>query len=210
MKRVQELKVRETSQGNKFAGGSESYHTSYNGSWSLPTTCMSCRIHHLVLCANVLQVMSKISWADFNTSGSKPLRSATQSSLIGANLFDTLQGPALKSETLVTANEWYSRFLTRKILEAWPLVAEVVLDVPQTAPDLEFGDYGLQNALTIVLCQVLRTMDRRDLALVEITDELYNCGLLKQTNLERTEALQLAFAMVGWLSRSPADQVSTG
>ena len=76
-------------------------------------------------------------------------------------------------------------------------------------PNLEFEDHSLQNALTIVLCQVLRTMDCRDWALVNTTDELYNCGLLKQTNggeyWERMQAVHLVFAMVGWLSRSTTD-----
>jgi hypothetical protein len=124
--------------------------------------------------------------------------------LIDDTFFETLQNIAEPSHTLINANEWYRRFLTGKVLEAWPLIAETVLNVPQKAPDLEVEDHGVREVITILLCKVLGAMARRDLALVEIVDDLYNDELLKETNWEgaRTEANQLAFAIVGWLSMS--------
>lgn len=42
----------------------------------------------------------------------------------------------------------------------------------------------------------------KSMALTELCDPLYSKGLLKDTDEERTEALQLIYAAVGWLSTS--------
>jgi len=52
-----------------------------------------------------------------------------------------------------------------------------------------------------LLATTVSEFTRRNLALAEIADELYNQRLLIYTDQERTAATRLVFAAVGWISR---------
>ena len=47
---------------------------------------------------------------------------------------------------------------------------------------------------------VVKTLKKADLALVQIVDKLYNDGILRDTDDERSHAKQLVFAAFGWMS----------
>ena len=52
-----------------------------------------------------------------------------------------------------------------------------------------------------VLTAIVLELRRRELALVEIVDGLYNQDLLNETDCERSVACQMVFAALGWISK---------
>jgi len=102
---------------------------------------------------------------------------------------------------LTLAYKWYIRYLECKIKKAWiPLFRRVLLNVRQYS-DVPNGD-DIATAFDFFTAVVL-AFGRKDLALVEIVDEVYNKGLLKESedeDDERSAANQLVFAAIGWIS----------
>jgi hypothetical protein len=52
-----------------------------------------------------------------------------------------------------------------------------------------------------VLTAIVLELRRRELALVEIVDGLYNQDLLKETEVDRSVACQMVFVALGWISK---------
>jgi hypothetical protein len=104
--------------------------------------------------------------------------------------------------SLVACNLWYAHYLRSKFNHHWHLLttALVGLNDHSTAP--RPGDLVVVYKYVILVATLFKT--RKDLALVEIVDELDNEGLLKpQMDEERAVPNQIVFATLGWLSMCP-------
>ena len=51
-----------------------------------------------------------------------------------------------------------------------------------------------------MLTAMLAVLEKDGLALINVVDELYNREILKETNPDRSQASQLIFAALGWIS----------
>jgi len=113
----------------------------------------------------------------------------------------TGKGPKSDGHGLTMAYKWYIEYLESKIREAWiPLFRRVLLNIRQYS-DVPNG-HDIATAFEFFTAVVL-AFGRKDLALVEIVDEVYNKGLLKDSedeDDERSAANQLVFAAIGWIS----------
>lgn len=117
-----------------------------------------------------------------------------------AFIYETTHAALKSSENLSTSSEWYVSFLECKIREAWdPLFRPVLVDISSKE---EPNDADIAIAFELLTAIILE-FNRRDLALIEIVDELYNKKLLKETDSERAVANQLVFAAFGWISMLP-------
>jgi hypothetical protein len=100
-----------------------------------------------------------------------------------------------------SARGWYTSFLRQRISEAWISLISPVLDgvdVLATRPSKQ----DLEIAFSFLAAVALECRDRENLALTDIVDKMYNEGLLKDTDDARSEAYQLVFACIGWISKS--------
>jgi hypothetical protein len=94
---------------------------------------------------------------------------------------------------------WFLAFLEFKIIEAWnTLLAPVLANVnPKvTSPSRDDICFAFQ-----FLEAVVSQLDRKEVALVEVVDAMYNRGLLHDTDDDRSKADQLVFAALGWISK---------
>jgi len=97
---------------------------------------------------------------------------------------------------------WYAHYLQSKFNHHWHLLATALvgLDDHSTAP--RPGDLVVVYKYVILVATLLKT--RKDLALVQIVDELDNENLLKpQMDEGRAVPNQIVFATLGWLSMCP-------
>ena len=118
-----------------------------------------------------------------------------------AAFLDAVTGPNLRSEDLTISCKWYTSFLRCKIEEAWiPLFKPVLVGICRR--DCRPCEACIELAFAC-LKTVVSVFQNRDLALVEISDELYNKGLLKEdpADDDRSNAKQLVFAAFGWISK---------
>lgn len=113
----------------------------------------------------------------------------------------SVTGETLGSDLLETACEWYLSFLESRIREAWAyLICPVVVDTNPFSDQPSSGDMaGTFRFLTAMVSE----FRREELALVQIVDTLYNSGILKETDDDRSHANQLVFAAFGWISELP-------
>ncbi|PVH79052.1 hypothetical protein DL98DRAFT_589829 [Cadophora sp. DSE1049] len=112
----------------------------------------------------------------------------------------TLTQEHLSSETLDKAIRWYLKFIESKILESWKdLFSPLLEDVK--APNGEQSERGISNAFDI-LSKIVMEFKRENLALVGITDALYNDGALQDADSDpdRFNAKRLVFAAFGWIT----------
>lgn len=118
-----------------------------------------------------------------------------------AAFLDAVTGPNLRSEDLTISCKWYTIFLRCKIEEAWvPLFQPVLIGI--CCWDRTPCESCIELAFAC-LKTVVSVFRKRDLALVEISDELYNKGLLREDSADddRSNAKQLVFAAFGWISK---------
>lgn len=114
---------------------------------------------------------------------------------------DAINGDNFQPHQLALACEWYTSFLKSKIAEAWtPLFRPILIGI---CSDCEPCESCLEVAFTFLKI-VVSVFPRKNLALVEIVDELYNNQLLKAAedddDHDESNANQLAFAAFGWIS----------
>jgi hypothetical protein len=104
----------------------------------------------------------------------------------------------LHSPALTLSRNWYLAFLEFKILDAWnTLLAPVLEDINPKATSPCDDDIGIAFQF---LTAVAAELKRKELALVNIVDGMYNRCLLHETDNDRSKAHQLAFAALGWIS----------
>jgi hypothetical protein len=104
-----------------------------------------------------------------------------------------------QTRVLVSAARWYITFLQSRISTAWcPLLQPVLADIN---PLTEFPSNEDLAIAFRLLATTVSEFRRKNLALAEIADELYNQRLLIYTDQKRTAANRLVFASFGWISR---------
>jgi hypothetical protein len=111
-----------------------------------------------------------------------------------------MTGKKLDSCNLKSACGWYTSFLECKILEAWDSLFRPLL-VTIDASAAEPSSRDIEFAFQFLTAVALECRHRRNLALTDIVDKLYNDGLLRDTDDDRSEAYQLVFASIGWISK---------
>jgi hypothetical protein len=110
----------------------------------------------------------------------------------------TVTGRHFHSRALVLSCKWYAAFLEFKISEAWPtLLQPVLVDIDKRAASP--CDHDISVAFQFLTAVVLE-LNRRELALVNIVDEMYNKCLFGDPDEERLKGNQLVFAALGWIS----------
>jgi len=112
-----------------------------------------------------------------------------------------VRGNCVVSDNVEEACVWYTELLEWKIKKHWTqLFQPVMMNIAATP----FGpsDDDISVAFC-VLTAVISAFARKDLALVEIVDAMYNKSFFKDTDQDRSHATQLAFAVVGWISVLP-------
>ena len=114
---------------------------------------------------------------------------------------NTITRSTTHSQLLSDACDWYIAFLEFKIREAWNTLFQPVLNsesITNTPSDSEIG-LAFQ-----ILTSVVEELHTENLALVGIVDELYNREFLNEleSDEDRSIGSQLAFSIVGWISKS--------
>lgn len=93
---------------------------------------------------------------------------------------------------------WYGRYLQSKFHHHWHLLTPALVGLENNAKPAP-GDLVIVYCFVTEVAKLLKT--RKNLALVEIVDELDNQQLLKpQMDEERAILNQIVFATLGWLS----------
>jgi hypothetical protein len=118
-----------------------------------------------------------------------------------------VMGNGTRSEVVEAACQWQVGFLESQIKEAWiPLFRRVLEGVDPAG--LKPSAYELSITFR-VLAAMVREFRRDDRALVQIVDELYNSGVLIETDesddsdyapYERSTANQIVFTALGLIS----------
>lgn len=109
-----------------------------------------------------------------------------------------LTGERFRPPTLEVACQWYTSFLESKIRESWvPLFRPVLINahVASNTPN----NKDLSRAFKM-LTTILAVLEKDDLALIEVVDKLYNGKILEEADPDRSQASQLIFAALGWIT----------
>jgi len=108
-------------------------------------------------------------------------------------------GDQLVKGTLADACTWYARYLLSKFVHHWHLLAPSLKGLDEESTRPRTGELVIVYDFLIIVARLLKT--KKDLALVEIVDDLDNRDLLKpQFDEERALPNQIVFAALGWLS----------
>lgn len=95
--------------------------------------------------------------------------------------------------------EWYERYLQSKFNSHWHLLAPALVGLEDNSTAPRPGDLVIVYSFVVATAKLLQT--RKDVALVEIVDELDNENKLKpQLDEERGIPNQIVFATLGWLT----------
>ena len=114
-------------------------------------------------------------------------------------LISILVGEQTIKGSLVDSCLWYGRYLQSKFYHHWHLLAPALVGLEDNSTTPASGDLSIVYSFVIEVAKLLKT--RRNLALVEIVDELDNQNMLKpQMDEERAILNQIVFATLGWLS----------
>jgi hypothetical protein len=110
-----------------------------------------------------------------------------------------LVGEQIVKGSLINSCLWYGRYLQSKFHCHWRLLAPALVGLEDNSTKPVSGDFIIVYTFVMEVAKLLKT--RRNLALVEIVDELDNQQLLKsQMDEERAILNQVVFATLGWLS----------
>ncbi|KAI9861544.1 MAG: hypothetical protein M1813_005154 [Trichoglossum hirsutum] len=108
-------------------------------------------------------------------------------------------GDQLVKGSLATSCTWYAEFLELKFRHHWHLLRSALKGLNDESIQPQTRDLVVVYDFVIAVAQLLKT--KKDLALVEIVDELDNRDFLKQQlDDERAIPNQIVFATLGWLS----------
>ena len=115
------------------------------------------------------------------------------------SLISFLVGNQLIKGTLADCCLWYTRYLQSKIYHHWHLFSPALVGLEDNSTAPRPGDLVIVFKFINIVVKLVKT--RKDLALVEIVDELDNENLLKpQMDEERAIPNQAVFTVLGWLS----------
>jgi hypothetical protein len=114
-------------------------------------------------------------------------------------LFSILVGDQMIKGSLADSCLWYGRYLQSKFHHHWCFLAAALVGLEDNSKKPASGDLATLYSFVIEVAKLLKT--RRNLALVDIVDELDNGNMLKpQMDEERAILNQVVFATLGWLS----------
>jgi hypothetical protein len=114
-------------------------------------------------------------------------------------LVSILVGDQVIKGSLADSCLWYGRYLQSKFYRHWHLLGPALVGLEDNSTAPASGDLVHVYSFVIEVAKLLKT--RRNLALVEIVDELDNKSMLKpQMDEERAIPNQVVFATLGWLS----------
>jgi len=145
--------------------------------------------------STVVKFVSNIS----NKSQTSISQAHLELSTAEINFLLVVTGRPLDSYYLTSAGGWYTSSLRCRISDAWVSLFSRVLndiDVSATRPSNQDRDI----AFVFLAAVASECRDRENLALTDIVDKMYNDGLLRDTDDARSEAYQLVFACIGWIS----------
>jgi hypothetical protein len=115
------------------------------------------------------------------------------------HLVSILVGDQMIKGSLADSCLWYRRYLQSKFYRHWHLLGPALVGLEDNSTAPASGDLVHVYSFVIEVAKLLKT--RRNLALVEIVDELDNKNMLKpQMDEERAIPNQIVFATLGWLS----------
>jgi hypothetical protein len=115
------------------------------------------------------------------------------------DLVSILVGDQVIKGSLADSCLWYGRYLQSKFCHHWHLLVPALVGLEDNSTSPASGDFVIVYNFVIEVAKLLKT--RRNLALVEIVDELDNRSMLKpQMDEERAIPNQIVFAALGWLS----------
>ena len=122
-------------------------------------------------------------------------------------LFKILVDDQVIKGSLADSCLWYGRYLQSKIHHHWCFLAAALVGLEDNSKKPASGDLATVYSFVIEVAKLLRT--RRNLALVDIVDELDNQNMLKpQMDGERAKPNQIVFAALGWLSMHPTSIIA--
>jgi hypothetical protein len=115
---------------------------------------------------------------------------------------DAVTGPGLRSGNLALSCEWYTTFLKSEIEKAWtPLFQPVLVGICPSGCKPCAACFEIAFTFLKIMASLFH---KKDLALVDFVDLLYNKDLLREadgdTEHDRSNAKQLVFAAFGWMS----------
>ena len=114
-------------------------------------------------------------------------------------LFSLLVDDQVIKGSLADSCLWYGRYLQSKFHHHWCFLAPALVGLEDNSKKPASGDLATVYSFVIEVAKLLKT--RRNLALVDIVDELDNWNMLKpQMDEERAILNQVVFATLGWLS----------
>jgi hypothetical protein len=117
------------------------------------------------------------------------------------SLIVLITGDQMIKGSLADSCLWYSRYLRSKFHSHWHLLAPALVGLEDNSTAPASGDLVVVYEFVLAVAKLFKS--KKDLALVEIVDELENRGLLKQQlDDERAIHNQIVFAALGWLSKS--------
>ena len=109
-----------------------------------------------------------------------------------------ITGTPYHSHASALSCKWYIAFLVFKINEAWNTLLRPILTRIKTETTTP-GDDEISTTFDF-LKAVVEELHRKELALVNIVDEMHNREILLDAGDERSKANQLVFAALGWIS----------
>lgn len=114
-------------------------------------------------------------------------------------LIKFLTGEQMIKGSMISSCLWYTRYLQSKFRSQWHLLVSALVGLEHNSPKPAPGDFIVVYSFMKEVAKLLK--NRRNLALVEVVDELDNQRLLKpQMDTERAVLNQVVFAALGWLS----------
>ncbi|KAK0102684.1 hypothetical protein ONS95_006286 [Cadophora gregata] len=137
------------------------------------------------------------TWPRLASQSASPDMKGPISAAQGAFIF-AVTGGSVRSTVAEAAWTWYLSFLESRIREAWiPLFRQVLNNVklPSYFP-VESDFEAAMRLLTIVV----GALQRREIALTDIVDDLYNLRVVKEVYDDRVVVTRLVFAAIGWIT----------
>jgi len=102
--------------------------------------------------------------------------------------------------TLRDACNWYQRHLQTNFINHWQLITTALVGIEENSIAPAQGDFVVVYNYVLAVAKLFKS--RRNIALVEIVDELDNDGVFKSDmDDERSTPNQLVHATLGWLSK---------
>lgn len=101
--------------------------------------------------------------------------------------------------SLIDACSWYKQYLQTNIFNHWHLIAPALVGIEDNSHSPASGDFTVVFQYVLAVAKLLKR--RRNLALVDIEDELVNEDFFKVFDDKRSIPNQVVFVTLGWLCK---------